>query len=320
MDENQLCSKYARSNNNKSRWSGQRIFADELSHQCECLPYIWRPWSLWKALSSLTKYNYSLYCASGTSRALFWQAWHLTAGALQSSRGLLLPFPRRCSHTSPTAGVLVSIPSLAELTSPCRTPPLQFTWSRLISTSLSSRLQFRDQRPAEKGTLSSDRSPCYHGRCVCAAGLEISPRKGHLDWKESEWSKSCAARYACLTEPEMCTQLQKPHPLTEAAERLQPRYEQNVRSWGLLLLAFAHFIEWCCKRVEREEGGRHFHTSDNSWPVPRQEECRLIRARAIELRPEPIQLGVQHGEASVFKLLLQLSCQNESGKCRNGSI
>lgn len=181
MDENQLCSKYARSNNNKSRWSGQRIFADELSHQCECLPYIWRPWSLWKALSSLTKYNYSLYCASGTSRALFWQAWHLTAGALQSSRGLLLPFPRRCSHTSPTAGVLVSIPSLAELTSPCRTPPLQFTWSRLISTSLSSRLQFRDQRPAEKGTLSSDRSPCNHGRCVCAAVLEISPRKGHLD-------------------------------------------------------------------------------------------------------------------------------------------
>lgn len=51
----------------------------------------------------------------------------------------------------------------------------------LISTHLSSPLQFRDHRPAEKGTLSSDRSPYNHGGCVCAASLEISPCKGDLD-------------------------------------------------------------------------------------------------------------------------------------------
>lgn len=70
-------------------------------------------------------------CAAPAARLgrFFWQAWHLAAGALQSSLCLLLPFPTRCSHTSPTAGVQVSAPSLAERTSPCRTPPLQFTWS-----------------------------------------------------------------------------------------------------------------------------------------------------------------------------------------------
>lgn len=151
--------------------------------------------------------------------------------------------------------------------------------------------------------------------CVCCRLRDQPLQRPPGLRKESEWRKSCAVRYACLTEPQMCSQPQKPHPLTEAAERLSPTQvwaeSGDGDCWHPLISLNEAVKEW---RGGGGGGRRHFHTSDNSWPVPRQEEWRLIRAHAIELRPEPIQLGVQHGEASVFKLLLQLSCQNESGE------
>lgn len=56
------------------------------------------PWSIWKPLSSLKKYNYSLCCGSITSGALFWQAWRLIARRASILSVLVITFP----HTMQT--------------------------------------------------------------------------------------------------------------------------------------------------------------------------------------------------------------------------
>lgn len=238
-----------------------------------------------------SKKTITLSCGSGTSGTLFDKPDILQRGALQSSLCLLLPFHTRCSHTSPTAGVRISVPSLAERTSRYRTPPLQFIGSQPISV-----CNFKITALQGRGPWAQIGLPATTAG-VRAAGLEISPCKGHLD-SERRVTEGRAVQWDMLV-CQSCAHSHKNRTLwlRQQNASARHRYEQKVRSWGLP--ASAHFIEWGC-----EGGGgiasRHVHTSDNSWPVPRQEECSLIWACAIELRPEPIQLGVQHGDASVF--------------------
>lgn len=82
-----------------------------------------------------------------------------------------------------------------------------------------------------------------------------------------------------MTEPEMCMGPQKPHPGLRQQNAFKHLTQKRVRSGGLL--EFAHFFKWGYEREEKNNARRQFYMSDNSWPVPRQEEYRLIWACAI---------------------------------------
>lgn len=144
-----------------------------------------------------------------------------------------------------------------------------------------------------------------------AAGLKISlmQRQPGLP-EEEEWIKEGLQNWDMLVwrSQEMFTGPQNRTLVWDSRTRLNTCHRSQIRSGGLL--AFAQFTEWGCEREEKNNASRHFYVFDNCWPVPRQEENRLLSACAILLRPQPIQLGVENGEASVFQSLLQLSCHH----------
>lgn len=114
MDENQLCLKYAGFSNNKSRPSGQRVFTDDLSHQCDTFSSFSFCMKAPKASENHCHHskNTITLCAAAAARLgpLFDKADALQEGALQSCPYLLLPFPARYRHTSLTPGVQMIIP------------------------------------------------------------------------------------------------------------------------------------------------------------------------------------------------------------------
>lgn len=219
--------------------------------------------------------------------------------------------PQDAAHTSPTTGVQVSVPSLAERSSTIAVhpEPADLNQSQL-SPAISWSAPSREGDP-ELGSVSLQPRQVW-ARCR----LRDQPPAKATWTQEGERMKGELCSEICLFDRarDVHTATKTTHtPPGCGSGTPQPDAGMSRKSghgdcccWHWVISLNEAVKEW---RGRGRGGGRHFHTSDNSWPVPRQEEWRLIRARAIELRPEPIQLGVQHGEASVFKLLLQLSCQ-----------
>lgn len=126
------CAQSTGSNNNKGRWSGQQVFADDLSHQSESFLYIWRPLKPLKTTAIAQKIQLL---------SVLWHFWSafLTSLISYSEESFNPPctcyyLSTRCRHTSPTAGVQISIPPLAERNSRYTTPQLQFISSQLMSS------------------------------------------------------------------------------------------------------------------------------------------------------------------------------------------